>query len=198
MATKAPKRTVAGNHLKAMEHPLRYDIWDLLLHRVMSPKELADTLGAELTHVAHHTKQLVKFGCAELVETRPARGALEHFYKATRRILVDDGDWNALYAEDPRLAEHVVGRNTQLLFDDMTSAVASGTIFEDDQFLVDRHRHIVDAQGQAEIMEAIDRFETGELMQIAERAMERRAKSEESPVHLSVHFAAFKTPPPVR
>lgn len=194
MATKARKRTAAENHLKAMEHPLRYDIWDLLLHRVMSPKELAETLDADLTHVAHHTKQLVKFGCAELVETKPVRGAVEHFYKATRRILVDARDWTTLYADDPRLAEHVVGRNTQLLFDDMTSAVASGTIFENDQFLVDRHRHIVDAQGQAEIMEAIDRFETGELLQIVERAMERRAKSDEPAVHLSVHFAAFKTP----
>ena len=57
---------------------------------------MARELDEELSNVSYHTKQLVEFECAELVSTRPVRGALEHFYRATERHLIDTEEWLTL------------------------------------------------------------------------------------------------------
>lgn len=79
-----------------MSHPLRAAILRILVERTASPAEMARELGEELSNVSYHTKQLVRFQCAEPVDTRPARGALEHFYRATERHLIDTEEWLTL------------------------------------------------------------------------------------------------------
>jgi hypothetical protein len=37
-------------------------------------------VGASLSNVSYHVRQLAKAGLIELVATRPRRGALEHYY----------------------------------------------------------------------------------------------------------------------
>jgi DNA-binding transcriptional ArsR family regulator len=196
MATKTRGQTARENHLKAMGHELRYEIWDLLCDRVASPKELAEELQADIPNVSHHTKQLVKFGCAELVDRRQVRGAVEHFYRATRQILVDDDDWNALLKQDPHLAEYVFAKNTQALFDDITRSIRAGTVGTDDQFLIDRTPVVVDEQGCKELIELFDHVEVNDVVDIVQRSVDRRAKSGEEAVHMSVCLAIIKTPPP--
>lgn len=81
---------------KALRHPLRVEILAILDNRTASPAELSLELNQPLGNVAYHVKELVKFRCAELVNTRPARGAIEHFYRAIRRPYFHDADWEAL------------------------------------------------------------------------------------------------------
>ncbi len=57
----------------------------------LSPKELADYTKSRLDHVACHIRVLAERRAVELVEVRPARGAVEHFYTATG--LVDEVPW---------------------------------------------------------------------------------------------------------
>src|SRR6478735_9451146 len=105
MSTKTQRRKATENRIKAMSHPLRASILRILVERTASPAEMARELGEELSNVSYHTKQLVEFECAELVSTRPVRGALEHFYRATERHLIDTADWEDL---DPVMAEDLL------------------------------------------------------------------------------------------
>lgn len=81
---------------KALRHPLRVEVLAILDNRVASPSEMALELNQSLGNVAYHVKELVRFKCAELVDTRQVRGATEHFYRAIRRPYFQDEDWVSL------------------------------------------------------------------------------------------------------
>jgi DNA-binding transcriptional ArsR family regulator len=83
--------------IKALGHPLRQRLL-ILLHTEgeASPSELAALCGEPLGNVSYHIKILVESDCVELVRTQPVRGAVEHFYRATARPLLDDGQWEQL------------------------------------------------------------------------------------------------------
>jgi DNA-binding transcriptional ArsR family regulator len=96
MSTASEHRKASENRIKAMSHPLRAAILRILTERPASPAEMAHELDAELSNVSYHAKQLVAFECAELVDIQVVRGALEHFYRATERPLVDIEEWLTL------------------------------------------------------------------------------------------------------
>lgn len=81
---------------KALSHPLRASILIRLNERAASPVQLSRMLDAPVARVAYHVKLLEELDCIELVELRPVRGSVEHIYKATRRVLFEDEDWQAL------------------------------------------------------------------------------------------------------
>ena len=81
---------------KALAHPLRARILQRLGERVASPGDLAVELGAPLGVVSYHVRMLRDYDCVELVRTEPRRGALQHFYKATARPNLDEGQWRTL------------------------------------------------------------------------------------------------------
>jgi DNA-binding transcriptional ArsR family regulator len=69
---------------KALSHPLRVKILTALgAGRVASPAELASELDAPLANISYHFQMLLRLDAIELVSTKPVRGALEHFYRAT-------------------------------------------------------------------------------------------------------------------
>ena len=78
---------------KAYAHPLRIHIIGKLDGRVASPSELANELGAPLTHVSYHVRQLAGLGLIKLVKTTPRRGAVEHHYTAKIRPTITDKAW---------------------------------------------------------------------------------------------------------
>jgi DNA-binding transcriptional ArsR family regulator len=84
---------------KALSHPLRTEIIAILTDRCASPRELADTLGEELSNVSYHTKELLKFDCIEVVREEKVRGAVKTTYRATTRMLLDHEDWDRLSKE---------------------------------------------------------------------------------------------------
>jgi predicted ArsR family transcriptional regulator len=52
---------------------------------VLSPRALHERLGVGLSLVAYHVRALRDEELVELVETRPARGSVESFYRLTAR-----------------------------------------------------------------------------------------------------------------
>lgn len=86
-------RPLEGRMLFLLQHPLRRRLLGLYVESVepLSPKELADYTKAPLDNVACHVRVLREHRAVELVEERPARGAVEHFYAATG--LVDQVPW---------------------------------------------------------------------------------------------------------
>lgn len=76
-----------------LRHPLRRELLRLYVKEGerLSPKQLSDFTKKHLSLVGYHVRELAKHGAVELVETRPRRGSVEHFYEAT--ALIEEVAW---------------------------------------------------------------------------------------------------------
>jgi DNA-binding transcriptional ArsR family regulator len=194
MSTKTQRRKATENRIKAMSHPLRAAVLRVLTERTASPAEMARELDEELSNVSYHTKQLVEFECAELVSTRPVRGALEHFYRATERHLIDTEDWEEL---DPLVAEDLVCEFMQRILDDFVASVRAGIIGSDENFHLTRTLIVLDEQGMKEALEAHERARL-EIVEIASRSATRMVESGEQGTNVSTSQGCFELPNPKR
>jgi DNA-binding transcriptional ArsR family regulator len=80
------QRSDDNDLLTALRHPLRRRILrEMADGKAISPRELSDRLRQSLSNVSYHVRVLAKSGAVTLVEAKPARGSLQHFY----RIAVD-------------------------------------------------------------------------------------------------------------
>jgi DNA-binding transcriptional ArsR family regulator len=83
----AEDRTVTSPaELRAMAHPVRSTILDLLLERAATVGELASALGRPKSTVAHHVNVLVAAGMVTVVRTRRVRAIDERYYGRTARL----------------------------------------------------------------------------------------------------------------
>ena len=117
---------------KALAHPLRARILQRLGERVASPGDLALELDAPLGVVSYHVRMLRDYDCVELVRTEPVRGALQHFYKATARPNLDEGQWRAL---PTTLRGELIGETIQSLVGDLAEAADAGRLEDPDVVL---------------------------------------------------------------
>ncbi|HET7455299.1 MAG TPA: helix-turn-helix domain-containing protein [Solirubrobacterales bacterium] len=173
-----------------MNHPVRAAVLGILAERTSSPAEMARELDEDLSNVSYHTKQLVELECAELVSTRPVRGALEHFYRATERSLIDREEWDEL---DPIMAESLIHEAMQKILDAFVTATRSGTLGRDADFHLTRTPLMFDQQGLQEALQAHERTRQ-ELLEIAGRSAERMVESGEEGINVSSSQACFKMP----
>lgn len=74
-------------------HPTRARAFTILNERTASPVEIAQEIGKDVGHVGYHVRKLLQLNLIELVDERPVRGAVEHFYRATRRVYVDEEEF---------------------------------------------------------------------------------------------------------
>lgn len=194
MSTKSQRRKATENRIKAMSHPLRASILRILADRTASPAEMARELDEELSNVSYHTKQLVGFDCAELVSTRPVRGALEHFYRATERHLIDTEEWEEL---DPLVAEGILGEIMQKMIDDFVASAKARLIGGDKDFHLTRTPLVFDAEGLEEALEVEERARL-ELLEVEARSAARMVESGEEGTNVSSSLSLFKMPDPKR
>lgn len=192
MSTKTERRKASENRIKAMGHPLRAAVLRILADRTASPAEMARELDEELSNVSYHTKQLVEFECAELVSTRPVRGALEHFYRATARHLIDTEEWEEL---DPVMAEDLVCEFMQKILDDFVASARAKLIGGDKEFHLTRTPLVLDEEGLQEALDAHERARL-EILEIESRSAERLIDSGEKGIHVSSSQGCFKMPEP--
>ncbi len=80
-------RIVTSNaELKAMFHPLRSDLLDLLLQRAVTVAELADAVQRPPSTVAYHVNKLLDADLVRVVSTRRVRAQEERFYGRTAKL----------------------------------------------------------------------------------------------------------------
>lgn len=72
--------------IRALVHPLRSTVLDLLLERAATVSELAVAVGRPKSTVAHHVKVLVDNGLLRVVRTRRVRAIDERSYGRTARL----------------------------------------------------------------------------------------------------------------
>jgi DNA-binding transcriptional ArsR family regulator len=70
--------------LAALRHPLRRRILRAMADgEPTSPRELSTALNHSLANVSYHVRVLAHLSAVTLVETKPARGSEQHFYRST-------------------------------------------------------------------------------------------------------------------
>lgn len=107
--------------VRALAHPVRLRILSILEERVASPKEIAREIGAPLTHVSYHVRQLAQLGLIKLDRTTPRRGAVEHHYRMDASPSISEDAWR----QAPAIAkEAVIGVSLELLSTQVNAAAA--------------------------------------------------------------------------
>jgi len=107
--------------IKAIGHPLRWQMLEALNEGEASPAQLARRFGEPVNLVAYHMGILAKAGGVEMVRTEPRRGSTEHYYRATMRPYFADREWARLPTETRR---KVLAVETKRIVNDIRAAAA--------------------------------------------------------------------------
>lgn len=201
MAQKKKKEAAAGAKksveiidpklAKALANSLRVEILAVLSHRQISPVQFTREYGGRLSKVSYHFKVLEGYGCIELVEKVPRRGAVEHVYRSAKRPLLGDADWTKL---PKSIQAGITGAILHDFLGRATAAIEAGTFDARD----DRHFTwspvLVDEKGWGELMEIL-KTALAQVTEVEERSSERLAKSGEKGISTTIALAGFESPP---
>lgn len=176
MATKSKPALIDTRLLKAMAHPTRQHILDLLVEGPSSPVRMQRRMdNISLNLVSHHIKVLKELGCVELVETVRKRGATEHIYRGTKRHMFTSEEWQSLNPRDrPPLTANVL----RLISEDTSRAFAEGKMDELPDNHLSRSTLDLDQEGWEEAVEILERT-LGEIQEANAKSAERARVSGE-------------------
>lgn len=191
--TSRAGRQGASDHFesfKALAHPCRLQILGVLSGRLtITPAVFARECNEPIANVAYHFRYLRDLGWIEVVGTNPAGGSLEHVYRRTAVPIFSDDDWTRLPDEVRRIlasttASELLGRISQ--------AIEAGTFTARNAHITWTPRRL-DEQGWTETMELLDStFKQAD--EIAARAADRLAQSEEESLVATVALIGFESP----
>src|ERR1044072_2400742 len=175
---------------RAYGHPLRARALIILGRKEASPKQIAEELGEPIGKVSYHIRELRDMGLIELIGTDASRGGVQHFYRATRLVVVDRDETEAMDAEERAAGSSVV---INLMVSDVADAVEAGTFDSQPERVLSRYHAIVDKQGLDELSklytDAIYRS-----IEIHEESNERLERSGGPGMPFAVHALVFEMP----
>jgi DNA-binding transcriptional ArsR family regulator len=137
--------------VKAMAHPLRYELLLKLNGRTASPNELSKEVGASVGTVSYHIRLLEQMGFAELVDEKLRRGAVEHFYRATQRAWFSKRGWERLPVAVRR---SVAGVTLTSIWEGIKRAAATNA-FDDPDVHVTATRLDLDDEAYVEVCQVL-------------------------------------------
>jgi hypothetical protein len=185
-----------------ISHPVRVRILEVINERAMSPSEFVDeglvpaeiaagrSFQNQLSMVAYHFRGLLKAGCAEIVGTRPVRGAVEHTYRGRAVAYFSDSQWAAI-AVDQRIA---ISRTVyQGLVARVESSMHARTFDSREDRTLAWSPLALDERGWAELHTRLVAC-LGEVEQIKVDARKRLQESGEAPIAATFAIAGFESP----
>lgn len=175
---------------KAIAHPLRLQVLALASERTISPSEYSEETGASLSTVAYHFRKLFELGFLELVEEIPKRGSKEHRYRACRRAMGGNGDWQEL---DRATQAGVRIAGFQDLIARCTQAVSAGSFDSRDDAIFYWAGGNMDETGWEEFVEA-SRQLIERVKAIEDASAERAAEGGEECFPTTFAITAFESP----
>ncbi len=185
-ASKAPRQQgkeklpLQMRLLKALAHPLRVAILDLMNTGEWSPNELKKALGEGLSQVSYHIKVLKDFGMIEMTRTEPRRGAVEHYYRATERAFVPSG----IASDIPKVAQRIIGNGIlESIERDVADSLKAGTFYDRDDWHVGWLPVDLDDQGCQDAEKLADQF-IEDFLRIETESANRRAAGESEDKHI--------------
>jgi DNA-binding transcriptional ArsR family regulator len=178
--------------VRALAHPLRVQILEVLNERRASPNELMEMLSYPLGNVAYHTRVLEKCGCIEMVATERRRGAVEHFFRAKPRSYIGHQDWRRV----PRsVRNEVSGASLEAFIERVIGALEAGTIDDRDDTTLSWTTMAVDELGWTQAAEVLGDA-MARLQAVHEQSRERLEISGEAPMPIVTGVAAFEAARP--
>jgi DNA-binding transcriptional ArsR family regulator len=179
--------------IKAIGHPLRWQMLEALNEGESSPAQLARRFGEPVNLVAYHMGILAKAGGVELVRTEPRRGSTEHYYRATMRPYFADREWARLPAETRKA---VLGVETKRIVNDIRAA-AAGSGLDHPKAHVSWSPLELDREGYEEVSElllgVLDKLH-GIQAGVAGRQAEKGGKKKPALLSTEVAIVHFERP----
>ena len=177
--------------VRALGHPLRVQVLEILTERVASPNLISEELDVGIGHVAYHTRTLSQCGCLELVDTAKRRGATEHFYKASPGAFIGDRAWRRV----PRSVRGgVSGASLQTFMDKAVAALEAGTIDNREETALSWMPVELDERGLGEVAEIMN-LALDQALEAQVRSKRRlaRANGDGKAIPAVVAVASFET-----
>lgn len=165
---KAPAASMETTLAAIVAHPTRARAFSILAERTASPVEIAQVIGKDVGHVGYHVRKLLQLELIELVDERPVRGAVEHFYRAIERPLVSEEEFAALSVQEREVFTRYI---MQLLVADVARSMDQSLFAARPNHAILRTPMLVDEQGFQELSEL--------HTELLERTLEVQARSAE-------------------
>jgi len=190
-AQARPPKGIDETLVRAVAHPLRVRALAVLNERVASPKELASELGAPVSNVSYHVRELNAAGLIELVDEKTRRGAVEHFY----RTIAGPAPTRAEFVQlNPEQRRGVSTRVIQLLLADLTRALVAGSFDARGDRHLSRTPLLVDERGWREVVEISDKA-LAAIFDVQAASGERLAAGRKKGRPVIAALTCFELPP---
>jgi len=133
---EATQTVESAEQIKALAHPLRQRILELMIEAPITTKQVADRIGEKPTKLYHHVDTLEAAGLIRLVRTQKKRGTVEKYYEAVARRFVMDRqavEVGARSSDEQGELETIIAGSLDETLDEIRRAMASGLIRADDE-----------------------------------------------------------------
>lgn len=174
--------------VRAIAHPIRLTILELLQARTASARELAAELDESVSRISYHVEVLVECDCLELVHSRPRRGFNEHFYIARPRAFIGARQWRRIA---PSVRGGLTGPVLEVFFDRAVGAYEAGKLDEREQTTLGCTSVVLDRIGVVAANDLLDDFLRG-IEAIHEQSIERIKDSGRLGIPAIVACAVFE------
>lgn len=161
--------------IKALAHPTRVDILNVLVEGPSSPSRISKQLeNVSLNLTSHHIKVLRDLDCVELQEEVRHGGRTEHIYRLTKRPMFTAEEWREVNPEDGQFLTLDILR---VVSEEVRQALLDRGFDGEDRHL-SRTPLAVDRKGWQEISKILERA-LYELFEVGERSAKRAKRSGE-------------------
>lgn len=179
---------VDGRLTKALAHPTRVHILNILNDGPSSPSKIAKRLdNVSLNLTSHHIKVLRELGCVELVKEVTHGGRTEHIYRATKRQFFSVEEWEEV---EPKARQPITVGILRMVSEDIGRSLAAGKFDELPDNHLSRSPLDVDREGWREIVAILERA-LGEVLEVNARSAERARVSGEDLMKIRVVMMQF-------
>jgi hypothetical protein len=186
----------------ALRHPLRVRILEVVNERDISPSQFmvqkhapdVEISPKSLSQLSYHFRELAKYGCLEVVDRVPRRGATENVYRGTVRAYFTDDEWDELTHRERCLISRTV-------YQGLAARAESAMLAHTFDSRTDRHLSWtameVDERGWSELMTTLAGT-FGDVVKIRHDTVGRVAGSRKKLIPVTVGLLGFESPPPPR
>ncbi len=174
-------------NVKGMANSTRTQVLTILNERMSSATRMARELGLDTGEISYEVKVLRELDLIEVEKEVKRRGAVEVFYRATKRAYLDPGEWLSV-------ADSLKGRLRASLFqtiiDDAVVAIADGTYDAREDAHMSWSPLMLDMQGWDEAMAVLHDAMEG-VLRIHEESSERLLASDQKGLPCTVSILGY-------
>jgi hypothetical protein len=183
----AAAKQLRPGFVKGMANPLRIQVWTILHERVASATEISREIGAPREKVIYEMRVLADLGVIEEVAEKQVRGAVEHFYRAVTRAMLDEEEWLGI-------PEEVQGDLRATLLRTLTEDAIEAIVEKQYDSRSDAHMSwtplIVDEQGCGELAEILLRA-LDEVFEVQASSAERLVAEDAEGISYTVSMLGY-------